>query len=55
MIDNNKSLLNLEENDYEISMIIDYLIDNIDDKSVYPNDCCVGASVDTGIDFLTIY
>lgn len=29
MIDNNKSLLNLEENDYEINMIIDYLIDDI--------------------------
>lgn len=55
MIDNNKSLLNLEENDYEINMIIDQLIDDIKDTTVYPNDCCVGAAIDTGIDFLTIY
>jgi len=54
MIDNTKSLLNVQNDSVEINMIIDHLLDTINEEKGLTNDCSLGSALETCIDFLTI-
>lgn len=56
MIDNNKSLLNVQNENYEINLIIDHLLSSLDNEEEIKglgNHSCFGSAIETGIDFLT--